>query len=100
MPDAPTDTGASDDALPEATAADPPAIAARGLVKQFGDVRALDGFDIEVDAGTVHGLVGPNGAGKTTFLRVLFDLVSVDEGTIAVHGEVRDPQRDADLDAI
>ncbi|HXJ62876.1 MAG TPA: ABC transporter ATP-binding protein [Actinomycetota bacterium] len=75
----------------------PPAIAAHGLVKHFGDVRALDRFDIEVDAGTVHGLVGPNGAGKTTFLRVLFDLVAVDDGSLAVLGVERDPDGSADL---
>ena len=60
----------------------PPAIDVRGLVKRFGDVRALDGFDLRVEPGTVHGLVGPNGAGKTTFLRVLFGLVAPDEGVV------------------
>jgi ABC-2 type transport system ATP-binding protein len=64
----------------------PPAIDARGLVKRFDTVRALDGFDIRVAAGEVHGLVGPNGAGKTTFLRVLFGLVAPDEGSIALLG--------------
>jgi len=63
------------------------AIDARGVVKSFGDVRALDGFDIRVEAGRIHGLVGPNGAGKTTLLRVLFGLVAPDEGSIALLGE-------------
>jgi ABC-2 type transport system ATP-binding protein len=63
-----------------------PAVDAHGLVKRFGDVRALDGFDLLVDAGQVHGLVGPNGAGKTTFLRVLFGLVAPDEGSFTLLG--------------
>ncbi|HEY7282576.1 MAG TPA: ABC transporter ATP-binding protein [Actinomycetota bacterium] len=64
----------------------PPAIDASGLVKRFGDVHALDRFDMRVDPGQVHGLVGPNGAGKTTFLRVLFGLVTPDEGTVSLLG--------------
>jgi ABC-2 type transport system ATP-binding protein len=64
----------------------PPAIDARGLVKRFDTVAALDGFDMRVAAGEVHGLVGPNGAGKTTFLRVLFGLVTPDDGSIALLG--------------
>ncbi|MDQ3216835.1 MAG: ABC transporter ATP-binding protein [Actinomycetota bacterium] len=62
------------------------AIEARSLVKSFGDVRALDGFDINVKSGQVHGLVGPNGAGKTTLLRILFSLVSPDSGSITLLG--------------
>jgi ABC-2 type transport system ATP-binding protein len=62
------------------------AIEARDVVKQFGDVSALDVFDIEVAAGHVHGLVGPNGAGKTTFLRILFGLVAPDSGSITLLG--------------
>jgi ABC-type multidrug transport system ATPase subunit len=67
------------------------AVETRGLVKQFGDVRALDGFDMRLDAGEIHGLVGPNGAGKTTLLRVLFGLVTPDEGSITLLGEDWDP---------
>lgn len=63
------------------------AIDARGVVKSFGDVRALDGFDFSVEAGQIHGLVGPNGAGKTTLLRVLFGLVTPDEGSITLLGQ-------------
>jgi ABC-type Na+ transport system ATPase subunit NatA len=48
-----------------------PAIVARGLRKSFGDVVALDGVDLTVQAGTVFGLLGPNGAGKTTAVKVL-----------------------------
>ena len=62
------------------------AIDAEGLVKRFGDVRALDGFDIRVEEGQIHGLVGPNGAGKTTLLRILFGLVARDEGTLTLLG--------------
>ncbi len=67
------------------------AVETRGLVKRFGDVRALDGFDMRLDAGEIHGLVGPNGAGKTTLLRVLFGLVTPDEGSITLLGEDWDP---------
>ena len=52
----------------------PGAIYAEGLVKTFGEVRALDGVDLDVPEGTVLGLLGPNGAGKTTAVRVLTTL--------------------------
>jgi ABC-2 type transport system ATP-binding protein len=64
----------------------PKAIVAEGLVKSFGDVRALDGFGMEVERGEVRGLVGPNGAGKTTLLRIMFGLVAPDEGSIRLFG--------------
>ena len=44
----------------------PPAVAARGLVKTFGGLRAVDGIDLEVPRGMIFGILGPNGAGKTT----------------------------------
>ena len=47
------------------------AIDARGLAKTFGETHALDGIDLAVGRGTVHGILGPNGAGKTTAIRVL-----------------------------
>ncbi|WP_059013135.1 ATP-binding cassette domain-containing protein [Streptomyces specialis] len=64
----------------------PGAIYAEGLVKTFGDVRALDGVDIDVPEGTVLGLLGPNGAGKTTTVRVLTTLMRPDKGRAEVAG--------------
>lgn len=64
----------------------PGAIWAEGLVKTFGDVRALDGVDIDVPEGTVLGLLGPNGAGKTTTVRVLTTLMRPDKGRAEVAG--------------
>ncbi|GAB2867283.1 daunorubicin resistance protein DrrA family ABC transporter ATP-binding protein [Streptomyces deserti] len=64
----------------------PGAIYAEGLVKTFGDVRALDGVDLEVPEGTVLGLLGPNGAGKTTTVRCLTTLLRPDSGRAVVAG--------------
>ncbi|MEH6375994.1 ATP-binding cassette domain-containing protein [Streptomyces sp. KLMMK] len=64
----------------------PGAIYAEGLVKTFGDVRALDGVDLDVPEGTVLGLLGPNGAGKTTAVRVLTTLLKPDRGSAFVAG--------------
>jgi ABC-2 type transport system ATP-binding protein len=64
----------------------PGAIYAEGLVKTFGEVRALDGVDIDVPEGTVLGLLGPNGAGKTTTVRVLTTLIQPDSGRAEVAG--------------
>jgi ABC-2 type transport system ATP-binding protein len=62
------------------------ALDVHGLQKAFGDVRAIDGLDLDVASGQVHGLVGPNGAGKTTLLRILFGLVAPDAGTVSLLG--------------
>jgi len=70
-----------------------PAIEVRGLVKRFGDVRALDGVDLTVRQGEMVGLLGPNGAGKTTLVRVLATLLEADAGTAHVLG--LDVKRDA-----
>ena len=64
-----------------------------GLTKRFGRTRALDGLDLTVRAGEVHGLLGPNGAGKSTTIRVLLGLLHADDGMVTMFG--RDPWIDA-----
>ena len=68
-------------------------ITTSGLVKHYGDVRALDGLDLVVPKGTVLGLLGPNGAGKTTAVRILTTLLKPDAGSATVAGIdlLRDP---------
>ncbi|HSJ82409.1 MAG TPA: ABC transporter ATP-binding protein [Acidimicrobiia bacterium] len=61
-------------------------ISVSGLVKNFGQVRALDGLDLEVATGEVHGFLGPNGAGKTTTIRVLLGLLRHDAGSASLLG--------------
>jgi ABC-2 type transport system ATP-binding protein len=63
-----------------------PVIAVSELVKTFGATRALDGLDLTVAAGEVHGFLGPNGAGKSTTIRSLLGLLRVDSGTATVFG--------------
>jgi ABC-2 type transport system ATP-binding protein len=63
-----------------------PAIEAQGLVKTFGDVRAVDGVDLTVAGGSVYGVLGPNGAGKTTTIRMLATLLRPDGGSARVLG--------------
>ncbi|WP_394213863.1 ABC transporter ATP-binding protein [Brachybacterium vulturis] len=70
-----------------------PVISAQGLRKHFGRTRALDGLDLEVAPGEVHGFLGPNGAGKSTTMRVLLGLLHADGGTVRLLGG--DPWRDA-----
>ncbi|WP_037732895.1 ABC transporter ATP-binding protein [Streptomyces megasporus] len=69
------------------------AISVSGLVKTFGRTRALDGLDLKVETGEVHGFLGPNGAGKSTTIRVLLGLLRPDGGTARLLGG--DPWRDA-----
>ncbi|MGW4520579.1 ATP-binding cassette domain-containing protein [Amycolatopsis sp. NPDC004378] len=71
------------------------AIQAEGLVKHFGDTKALDGVDLEVPFGQVVGVLGPNGAGKTTAVRILATLMKPDAGRATVGGYdvVTDPVR-------
>ncbi|MCO5992041.1 ABC transporter ATP-binding protein [Actinoallomurus rhizosphaericola] len=63
-----------------------PAVRGRRIKKSFGDVVALDGVDLDVAAGQVHGLVGPNGAGKTTLLGLLLGLAVADGGELEILG--------------
>src|SRR6266496_6270376 len=69
------------------------AIDVAGLVKNYGQTRALDGLDLTVAHGEVHGFLGPNGAGKTTTLRILLGLLRADAGTARLLGG--DPWREA-----
>ncbi len=62
------------------------AVRARGITKCFGDVVALDGVDLDVTQGQIHGLVGPNGAGKTTLLGLLLGLAAADGGRLEILG--------------
>ena len=68
-------------------------MACAGLVKSFGSTQALDGLNLDVAAGEVHGFLGPNGSGKTVTMRVLLGLVRADGGSVSVLGA--DPWRHA-----
>ncbi len=70
-----------------------PALSLHGVTKNFGSVRALDGLDLEVRTGEVHGFLGPNGAGKSTAIRVLLGLLRADGGEVRLLGG--DPWADA-----
>jgi ABC-2 type transport system ATP-binding protein len=70
----------------------PDVISITGLVKTFGSTRALDGLDLEVRTGEVHGFLGPNGSGKSTTIRVLLGLLRADEGAVRLLDG--DPWRD------
>ncbi len=72
-----------------AISARPPAnaaIAVQGLLKQYGQVRAVDGLTMSVERGSIYGFVGPNGAGKTTTMRVLSTLLTADRGLCSIAG--------------
>ncbi|GAA4210317.1 ABC transporter ATP-binding protein [Actinocatenispora rupis] len=69
------------------------AISVTGLFKSFGRTKALDGLDLHVKTGEVHGFLGPNGAGKSTTIRILLGLLRADGGTASLLGG--DPWRDA-----
>src|SRR6476469_1165847 len=68
---------------------DAPPVAARGLVKRYGEIVAVDHVDLTVEHGDVYGYLGPNGAGKTTSLRMLLGLIRPTEGAARLFG--RDP---------
>jgi oleandomycin transport system ATP-binding protein len=71
------------------------AVTVRGLVKHYGETKALDGVDLDVREGTVMGVLGPNGAGKTTLVRILSTLLSPDTGqaTVAGYDVLRQPRQ-------
>ncbi|MBK3627928.1 MULTISPECIES: ATP-binding cassette domain-containing protein [Streptomyces] len=71
------------------------AVTVRGLVKHYGETKALDGVDLDVRAGTVMGVLGPNGAGKTTLVRILSTLLAADSGhaTVAGYDVARQPRQ-------
>src|SRR5215212_7481504 len=69
------------------------AIMVSGLHKSYGATHALDGLDLDVAAGEVHGFLGPNGAGKSTTIRALLGLVRTDSGSVSVFGQ--DPWADS-----
>jgi len=74
------------------------AIAISGLVKTFGTTKALDGLDLTVATGEVHGFLGPNGAGKTTTIRVLLGLLRADSGSVELLGRrVTGPSRNVGM---
>jgi ABC-2 type transport system ATP-binding protein len=68
-----------------------PPVRARGLVKRYKEVLAVDHVDLNVRVGDVYGFLGPNGAGKTTTLRMALGLITPTEGTVELFG--RDPMR-------
>src|ERR671920_1299257 len=72
---------------------DATAISISGLIKTFGPTRALDGLDLAVRTGEVHGFLGPNGSGKSTTIRVLLGLLRADAGSARLLGG--DPWADA-----
>ncbi|HUK94293.1 MAG TPA: ATP-binding cassette domain-containing protein [Gaiellaceae bacterium] len=65
------------------------AVEARGLVKRFGEIRAVDNVDLHVEAGEIRGLLGPNGAGKTTLLRLMFGLIHPESGDVSLLGRLQ-----------
>ena len=76
------------------------AVTATGLVKRFESTTAVDGLDLVVGAGQVHGLLGANGAGKTTLLRLLFGLIAPDAGSITLLGRALGGPGSAALDQV
>jgi daunorubicin resistance ABC transporter ATP-binding subunit len=71
------------------------AVEAKGLVKTFGDNRAVDGVDLAIPTGCIYGLLGPNGAGKTTTINMLATLLKPDQGTVKIFGH--DVAREAQI---
>lgn len=74
----------------------PPAIDLRGICKRFGHVRANDQVDLQVAAGSIHGVVGENGAGKSTLMSILYGFYQADEGQTLLHGQAVTIRNSAD----
>ena len=87
-------SGEIPDAVPTVTdvPTNVPALEARGIVKQFGGVRAVDGVDISVAPGTIHGIIGPNGSGKSTLISCVTGYHHLDAGEVFIFGK-RAPRR-------
>ena len=79
--------------VPAAASARPPVVEATDLVKRYGDVLALDHFNLRIGAGEVFGLLGPNGCGKTTAVNCILQLLTYDKGSIRLFGEPMTPSR-------
>src|SRR5215831_14299318 len=67
-------------------------VSARGLVKRYGEILAVDAVDLSVEPGDIYGFLGPNGAGKTTAMRMLLGLLRPDRGEVRLFG--RDPHHE------
>ena len=70
-----------------------PIVEVRNLVKRYGDVVALDHFDLRIEPGEIFGLLGPNGSGKTTAINCILQLLTFDKGDICLFGEPMTPTR-------
>ena len=66
----------------------------RGIARSFGAVRAVDGVDLDLEAGEVLVLLGENGSGKSTLMKVLFGLIAPDAGSIILHGQPNRARRE------
>ena len=70
-----------------------PVVEIKGLVKNYGSLRALDGLDLTVDSGEIFGFLGPNGSGKTTAMNCMLSLLSYDRGSVKIFGKEMKPNR-------
>ena len=68
-------------------------VSVEGLVKRYGDVLALDHFDLHIPKGEIFGLLGPNGCGKTTAINCILQLLTYDKGDVRLFGEAMTPAR-------
>ncbi len=92
MPTNPTTTPAAGAPAP-ATASTSDVVRVEGLVKRYGDLLALDHFDLRIARGEIFGLLGPNGSGKTTTINCILQLLTYDRGTIELFGQPMAPDR-------